>query len=104
MRFAVLASVLFAAMAAAAPAPGGGTASACKGGDAYCCNNVNPISDNSTGDTLPVPIALILNAQCTPITLLAIVLQTQCAGSTVCCQNAAATGDGINMQCGGLAI
>ncbi|EJD44139.1 fungal hydrophobin [Auricularia subglabra TFB-10046 SS5] len=104
MRFTVLTSLVFAALAAAAPSPGGGgTANACQGGETWCCNNYNQPVDNSTGNPLSVPLDVILSANCSPLSVFAILLGTQCASSTVCCQNMNTSGL-VNIQCIGLAL
>ncbi|EJD44140.1 hypothetical protein AURDEDRAFT_185169 [Auricularia subglabra TFB-10046 SS5] len=107
MHFAtVLTSVAFAAFVAAAPAPGkgGNTTNVCQGGKTYCCNNFNQPVDKASGNLLSVPINVIANLQCTPISVLSIVLPLgQCASSTVCCQDVGTNGL-VNVQCVGLAL
>jgi len=47
----------------------------CHGGDTYCCNSSPVLGDETTG-FLPVPINVLLGLQCSPLTVLGIVLGT----------------------------
>ncbi|EJD44136.1 hypothetical protein AURDEDRAFT_166852 [Auricularia subglabra TFB-10046 SS5] len=97
MRFAVLTSLVFAALVAATD---GNT---CNGGDTYCCNSspllVNPV----TGSFLAVPVSVLATLVCTPLTILGIPIGGTCSRTTVCCQDVDPTGL-VNVQCIGLAL
>ncbi|KZW03587.1 fungal hydrophobin [Exidia glandulosa HHB12029] len=103
MRFSVLSAVVaLAAIVSANPVPapgGGGTTNACAGGSLWCCNSVDQSGDQSDGGLASIPIDVMASPQCSPISILSILLGGgTCKSSTVCCQDVGTNGL-INIQC-----
>ncbi|KZW03583.1 hypothetical protein EXIGLDRAFT_828451 [Exidia glandulosa HHB12029] len=105
--FAVLASLALAAFAVAAPTTEGGAPASggatCNGSQAFCCNNFSQPVDPSTGDLLSVPVSVIASLQCTPVSVLSVVIPGTCAQQSVCCQDVGSNGL-VNVQCVGLQL
>ncbi|KZW03603.1 hypothetical protein EXIGLDRAFT_796780 [Exidia glandulosa HHB12029] len=83
-----------------APASGGAT---CGGSQAFCCNDFSQPVDPSTGDLASVPISVIAGLECTPVSVLSVVIPGTCAQQSVCCQDVGSNGL-VNVQCVGLQL
>ncbi|KZW03596.1 hypothetical protein EXIGLDRAFT_758941 [Exidia glandulosa HHB12029] len=94
---ALISFALAATLTVAAPA------ATCGGSQAFCCNGFSQPVDPSTGDLLSVPISVIANLQCTPVSVLSVVIPGTCAQQSVCCQDVGSNGL-VNVQCVGLQL